>query len=177
MMHTLKRIGLVVVLVVGFGITSADATSISNPGTMVAPDHLSYNHTAVAPEGYELVYRSVIVRLGANWNWYENAAHGSSGIINVSIDADRNLVVETDFDQSAGEIILYAGANPDAQLVRKGVMAGASGGSNITRYAITSSKDLPGGYTAYAPIRPNGSCFDSNLDNLWIQQVSMRPVG
>jgi hypothetical protein len=124
-----------------------------------------------------MVTRTVIVRLGGSWNWYENAAHGSAGIINVSIDgATRELVVETDFDASIGEKILYAGASPDATLVAKGVSAGASGGSNITRYTIVSSKDLPGGYAAYLPIRPNGSCFDSNVDNLWITQISMRPI-
>ena len=143
--------------------------------TMVAPPHLSFDHDEVAPDGWELVYRSVIVRLGPDWNWYENQAHGSAGIIGVSIDSNRNLVVKTDFDQSKGEIILYAGANPDAQLVLKGVSAGGSGGSNITRYTITSSRDLPG-YKAYTRIRPNAKAFNSNLDNLWIQQVSMRPI-
>jgi hypothetical protein len=170
----MKRVLLAILLVMGLSTTAAaDPLVASN---MVGPPHLSYNHTAVAPEGYELVYRSVIVRLGPSWNWYENAAHGSAGIIGVTIDGTtRELVVETDFDAAAGEKILYAGASSDATLVGKGVSAGASGGSNITRYTIVSSKDLPGGYAAYLPIRPNGSCFDSNVDNLWIVQVSMRP--
>lgn len=142
---------------------------------VVGPPTLSYNHAPVDTSEWEIVYRSVIVRLGPSWNWYENNAHGSAGIVNVSIDADRNLVVETDFDD-ATEKILFAGANIDHQLTAKGIFAGASGGSSITRYALRSCKDLPGGYPAWTQIRPNGSCFDSTLDNLWIQQVSMRPV-
>lgn len=142
---------------------------------MVNPPHMSFNHFDVDPTQWELVYRSCVVRLGQSWNWYENNAHGSCGILNVTIDTDRNLVVETDFDPTT-EKILYAGANVDAQLALKGIFVGASGGSNITRYCIASSKAQTGNYPAYAPIRPNGSCFDSNLDNLWIQQVSMRPV-
>lgn len=170
----MKTVLLSVAMIVGLS-SPAPASVPDAPGHMVAPAHVSFNHNQVAPEGYELVYRSVIVRLGSGWNWYENAAHGSSGIVGVTIDGNRNLVVETDFDPSK-EIILFAGCNPDAQLVLKGVLCGASGGSNITRYTITSSKALPGGYAAYAPIRPNGSCFDSGLDNVWIQQVSLRPV-
>lgn len=143
---------------------------------MVNPGTMSYDHSPVAPAGWEMVYRCVIVRLGATWNWYENPAHGSAGIVDVTIDSTtRELVVTTDFDPNV-EKILYAAANPDATLVTKGVMAGASGGGTVTRYTIVSSKDLTGGYPAYAPIRPNGSCFDSNVDNLWIQQVSMRPI-
>lgn len=142
---------------------------------MVNPTHLSYDHTPVDPDQWELVYRSVIVRLGQAWNWYENNAHGSAGILDVSIDGDRNLVVTTDFDD-ATEKILFAGANIDHQLTAKGIFAGASGGGSVTKYAIRSSQALPG-YPAWTQIRPNGSCFDSEHDNLWIQHVSMRPVG
>lgn len=146
---------------------------MTNP--MVGPSNMSFNHVPVNPAEWELVYRCCIVRLGRDWNWYENAAHGSAGVLGVTIDADRNLVVETDFD-NATEKILFAGANIDHQLTEKGIFVGASGGSSITRYALRSCKDLTGGYAAWTQIRPNGTCFDSNLDNLWIQQVSMRPV-
>lgn len=146
---------------------------------MASPENLSFNHCPVDPAEWELVYRCCVVRLGkdANGVWpglYENNAHGSAGILSVTIDADRNLVVETDFDP-ATEKILYAGANVDHQLTAKGIFVGASGGSNITRYAVRSCKDMSGGYPAYTQIRPNASCFDAALDNLWIQQVSMRP--
>ena len=155
--------------------TQSEPAPVFRPSAMVAPPNLSFNHISFAPDGWELVYRSVIVRLGPNWNWYENQHHGSAGILGVSIDSQRNLVVKTDFDTSRGEVILYTGANPDAQLTLKGIFAGGSGGSNVTRYTIASSRALPG-YKAYTPIRPNSKVFNSNLDNLWIQQVSMRPV-
>lgn len=142
----------------------------------VTPDHMSFNHTPVIPDDWEIVTRTLIVRLGPAWNWYENATHGSAGIVNVTVDiATRQIVVETDFDPST-EKILSAVANPDATLVLKGVMAGASGGGQITRYTLASSKALTGGYAAYLPIHPKGSCFDSDVDNLWITQTSMRPV-
>lgn len=141
---------------------------------MVNPPSMSFNHTPVDPALWELVYRSCVIRLGPTWNWYENMAHGSVGIIGVTIDADRNLVVESDFDPST-EKILYAGANIDHQLSAKGIFTGASGGSNITRYALRSCKDLTG-YPAWTQIRPNSPVFDSTLDNIWVQQVSMRPV-
>lgn len=160
--------------------TPAETPTLTAPvpapiSAMVAPPNLSFNHNRFAPDGWELVYRSVIVRLGPEWNWYENSGHGSAGILGVSIDANRNLVVKSDFDASKGEIILNASASPDAQLVLKGVVAGASGGTSTTRYTITSTRDLTG-YKAYSRIRPNAKVFNSKLDNLWIQQVSMRPI-
>lgn len=147
--------------------------------TMVNPPHMSFNDQDVNPNEWELVYRSCIVRLGkdASGVWpglYENNAHGSAGIIGVTIDSTtRDLVVETDFNP-ATEKILSAVANVDHQLTAKQIFVGASGGSNITRYAIRASMAHPG-YPVGDQIRPNAGFFNPELDNLWIQQVSMRP--
>lgn len=138
------------------------------------PPRISYAHQQRVPDAWEIVYRSCIVRLGTNWNWYENNAHGSAGVNMVRIDPHtHDLIVETDFD-NATEKILSARANIDHQLTGKFIFVGASGGGDVTRYAMRSCVAHPG-YPVGTQIRPNAGFFNSNLDNLWIEQISMRP--
>lgn len=136
------------------------------------------------PVGYQLVHRTAIVRLGPSMHIHSSDHHASVGVLSAAAWKDPNtnewmLKVVTDFDESR-EFVLYAAAIPDQSLVKKGLLvAGASGGSASTVFRLQSVKALPYGGSSYAAgtaLPPQTSGFNSGVDNLWVQIVSLRAL-
>lgn len=132
------------------------------------------------PDGWEMIHRSAIVRLGPDYGIHYPDHHGVLGVLDVSVD-DGYLVVHTDFGDD--EVILTATANVDLTLAAKGVFAGASGGTSSTKFGIYSAKKLytnngqgTASYAAFTILPPHSSVFNSSLDNLWLNWKSLRPL-
>ncbi|WP_311208716.1 MULTISPECIES: hypothetical protein [unclassified Aeromicrobium] len=118
--------------------------------------------------------RTAIVRVGPDFWLHTDTNHASLGVTSINV-VDGYLEVHTDFDP-ARERCLSATAAVDATLAVKGVSAGASGGAALTRYALSSSKQL-GPYAPHTRIPANSTVFNSGIDNLWIVHHSLRQVG
>ena len=127
----------------------------------------------LCPPGWELVVRTAIVRLGPDFWLHTDSNHASLGVTGIGL-YNGMLEVYTDFDGTR-EKCLSATANVDATLAAKGIFVGASGGADLTRYSLHSSKTL-GSYSAYTRIPANSAVFNSAIDNLWITHLSLRQV-
>lgn len=132
------------------------------------------------PPGYELVHRYAIVRLGPQINLYTESNHASLGITGIEVESPGGrLIVHSDFDPET-ELCLFAGANADATLASKGIVAGASGGGELTRFSIYSSRNLTYGNgsvrQAYTLLPANSAVFDSTVDNLWLSFASLKAL-
>lgn len=134
------------------------------------------------PAGYQMVTRTAIVRLGPSLHIHTSDHHASVGVTDIASTKDANneyvLKVWTDFDESR-EFVLYAAAIPDQSLTKKGLLpAGASGGSGTTIFRLQSCKAITYGtsssYAAGVALPAHSSCFNSNVDNVWVQIVSLR---
>lgn len=145
---------------------------------------LSIPAVGTAPEGWEMITRQCVVRLGPDLELYYPTNHGSVGITSITVDETNDwLVVNTDFDTTR-ELATYNTASMDATLAYKGVFSGGSGGGPATKFPLYSCFDLPfysnGVVTKTTPKRtklhPRSGVFDSTVDNLWITINSVRHI-
>lgn len=111
-----------------------------------------------------LINRGACIRLGPGGPYIlDNRTHANLGITKLSLSTAGDLVVYTDWQD--GERLVFAGVNVDLTLGAKGVTCGVSGGGPKSTIRFVDGNGVRR--------RANSSFFDSTIDNVWFQTVSL----